>query len=279
MTDNDSLEEKKRKKRLPHTEMSVWAVERIRLFFVSSFGLGCFNDRRAPLISVGLFGSGSVAVLSRIHENLLNLFVVIGRKGFVTGSEVEDLTAASLVSAAGTEYFAAGEPADEYEFIGFGNHEVFAVGFFVFEDDVFADAFCDGMTLVDNPEDFLVAGFTPLEVVGGSTHELLEDLGCVAGVENYETHAFDYASVYAVYDFIRNIAVTHMTTPEKYVGFSENFLGKTAFGIVKGSCGNFVSCRFEGTCDAHMNTVGIKRLYGFVGFFMSELIPNCDFHL
>ena len=40
----------------------------------------------------------------------------------------------------------------------------------------------------DNPEDFLVAGFTPLQFAGRSTAELLEDLGCMTGVKNNETH-------------------------------------------------------------------------------------------
>ena len=60
----------------------------------------------------------------------------------MTGTEVENLAAASLEGAAGTEYFPAGEPGDKQQFIRFRNQEMFAIGFFVFQNDLFVDALC-----------------------------------------------------------------------------------------------------------------------------------------
>ena len=93
------------------------------------------NSRRNPAVLVGV-GLGSADELSCVDEDLLDVGVVVGRNGFVTRTEVEDLTAASLVGAAAAEYFAAAEPADEDEFVGLGNEEVFAVGFFVFDTEI-----------------------------------------------------------------------------------------------------------------------------------------------
>ena len=127
----------------------------------------------AVLVGVGLCGAN---VLRRVYENLLNILVVVGRNGFVTRTEVEYLAASSLVNASAAEYFAACEPADEEKLVRCGYSEVFAVGFFVLENYLFVDAFSDGMTLLYNPKDFLVAGFTPLEVAGRCSAKSLESL-------------------------------------------------------------------------------------------------------
>ena len=204
---------------------------------------------------------------------------MVGRYGFVTGLEVEDLTATAIEYASAAEYFAAGEPADVDELIGCGDDEVFSVGLLVRNNDSVTKTAGDGVTGSDGPEDLLVIRFSPLEVECVGSNELAEDLRSVAGVKNYESHTVHYASVNLIYNLIRNVIVAEVSPPVENVGVGEDLVGESTFGIVEGCSANLESCFCEKTCDAHVNTVGVDLLYGFVVLFVIEFIPNCNFHV
>ena len=56
-----------------------------------------------------------------VDQHLLHVGLMVDREGFVAGLEVEDTAVAALEAATAAENFAAGEPADENEFVGFGD--------------------------------------------------------------------------------------------------------------------------------------------------------------
>lgn len=63
----------------------------------------------------------------RIHDDLLDLRLIIDWERLMTRAEVEHLTLAAVPAAAAAEHLAALEPADEYLLVRLRDIEVFAV--------------------------------------------------------------------------------------------------------------------------------------------------------
>ena len=212
-----------------------------------------------------------------ISDYLLNVFVVECGVGFMSGLEVEDLAVAACEGATATEYFAAIEPADEDNFVGIRNIEGFAVHFFIFEKESVLYALCDGMVGLYDPDAF-TGMITPLQVTGGA-HELSEDLGVVAGMENHETHTAENSCLYAVNDFVAYSGVTHMSPPNENVGVCKDFFCQAVLFHVErgGTYLNIVTFEngFQITVNAARVDFGNER----IAFFVKIFIPNRNFHV
>src|SRR5699024_7025435 len=96
-----------------------------------------------------------------VCDDLLDIFIIVGWICFVSWAEIKDFALAAFKCGAASEYFAAFEPADKYEFVWCWDVKVFAVHFFFFEFDKFANASCNRVAWVDYPEAFFFVCFTP----------------------------------------------------------------------------------------------------------------------
>ena len=70
-----------------------------------------------------------------VLDDLLNVFVLEGLVGLVTGLEVEYSSVTARKGATASEYLAAVEPTEEDHLVGLGNIKAFAVHFLRLEDE------------------------------------------------------------------------------------------------------------------------------------------------
>ena len=109
-----------------------------------------------------------------IFDNALNVFVLEGAVGFVTGLEVEDLSVAASPSASASEYLTAVEPTHKNNIVGIGNIKALAVHLLGLENEGLGNACGDGMIRHYRPNSFTCI-ISPLKIAG-STHKSAEDL-------------------------------------------------------------------------------------------------------
>ncbi len=159
----------------------------------------------------------------RVLQHELDIRLIVDREGFVAGAEVEDLARSPMEAAAAAEDFAAGKPAHEDQRVGRRDVEALAVHLHVRNLDVFAQALRDGVSRLHDPEPLFLAGFAPLQIARGS-HQALENLGEMAGVEDDEAHAVQHALIHAVDNLILHVAVRHVAPPDQHVGVVQHLL-------------------------------------------------------
>ena len=213
--------------------------------------------------------------VNSIGDDALNILIVEGGAGFVTGLEVEDLTCAAEEAAACAEDEAVLIPCAEYQFIGLGNVEGLAVKLFLLDEEVVGDACGNGMSGEQIPHDLLLIT-APRKVTVGADNGL-EGLGVVAGVECDEAHLAEiYAILDLLYQLVIDFAVSHVTPPKQNIGVFQNIIRQTLIGIVESGQTNLkILVLVEKCLDGGMQTVGVDRLDVFLRLFVTELVPNC----
>ena len=103
-----------------------------------------------------------------VLDDLLNVFILEGLVGLVTGLEVENSAVAAGKGAAASEDLTAVEPTEEDDLVGLGNVKAFAVHLFGLKHEGLVNACGDRVVGLDGP-DALLGVVSPLEVTG-STH-------------------------------------------------------------------------------------------------------------
>ena len=103
----------------------------------------------------------------------------------------------------------------------------------MFNLDIFAKSRGDGMIAVDYPEALDLASLAPLERTGCS-HQLAEDFGEMAGVQNDQPHAFPDAFLHALNNGVAHLAMDLVAPPEQYIGALQTHFGQAMLGHVLG---------------------------------------------
>ena len=103
-------------------------------------------------------------------------------------AEVHDSPGAATPRAQTAEDFSTGKRADHDRFFRLGDVEVFAVHFFLVDDEVIIDVLHDRMAGARDPQHFAIVALAPLQVARGA-HQLLEDLGKMTAVQHDQAHA------------------------------------------------------------------------------------------
>ena len=201
-----------------------------------------------------------------VLDDLLNVFVLEGLVGLVTGLEVEYSSVTARKGATASEYLAAVEPTEEDHLVGLGNIKAFAVHLLGLEDEGLANACSDRVVGLYRP-DALLGVVSPLEVTS-RTHESAEDLGVVSRMENYESHTGKYSLLHSVNYLVRHLIVSHMSPPDKYVGVLKDFIGKTAFLVVKRCGAHLDIIALEEICYVTVNSSGVILKYRRMSFFV-----------
>ena len=212
--------------------------------------------------------------LDTIVQDLLNIFVVEGTACFMTGLEVEDLTASAMIGTAGTEDVTVFKPGDEQKLIGLGNHKGFAVHFLGTEIDIFGNTCGDRMRRENIPQNFVLI-VTPQQLTG-CTDDLTERLGHMRGVHCDKAHTVVInALLDSLNQRIINIAVCHMTPPHEDIGVVQNIIRQTLIGIVKSRETYFqIIMLIEEILNTAMDTLGVNFTDEFLGFFVSVFVPD-----
>ena len=96
-----------------------------------------------------------------VFNYALDVFVVEGREGFMTGTEIENASVSAREGHAAAEHFAAGEPAGEDQFVGLCNVKMLAIGLLMLQFLIFGQTGSDRMRGSRDPKAFLVAAFAP----------------------------------------------------------------------------------------------------------------------
>ena len=130
-------------------------------------------------VAGGIVGASPVYC---VGDYALNIGIVEGFAGLMTGLEVKYLSRTADEASSGTEDIAVLKPRAEYERIGLGNVEGLGVELLFLDQKMLGDACGNGMGGVDVPHD-LVEVVAPKQVAG-STYHTAEHLGIVAGVED-----------------------------------------------------------------------------------------------
>ena len=167
-----------------------------------------------------------------VADDGADVLVVVGGAGFVTGLEVEELAVAPVPQAAGAEYLAAAEAAQEYQLIGGGNVEEFTVHFFLPKINAFRHIPGNGMTGIDAPKLFFVA-LPPAQGAGGAK-QLPHGLAQVTGVEDDEAHAPAHMVTDPGGDFVGNVLMGDVPPPEQHVGVLKHLLTEAALLHLQG---------------------------------------------
>ena len=234
--------------------------------------LECLEVRAGDLKVLLNGASPSYSVL----DNLLNVLVLEGLVGLVTGLEVEDSAVAACEGATASEYLAAVEPTHKDYILGIGNIKGLAVHLLGVENEGLVNSCSDGVVGLNCP-DALSCAVSPLEITGGAA-ELAEDLGVVAGVKNYESHSAKHSLMYSVYYLIGYLVVRHVSPPDHNVGVVNYCLCKTALLVVKSSGANLDVVALKYVCEVSVKTAGVELKYSGVGFFVIIFVPNCNLH-
>src|SRR5262249_58672969 len=118
-----------------------------------------------------------------VHDDLLDLGLVVDRQGLVARAEVEDLAPAALVGAAAAEDLPALIPVDKHERVRSRHVEGLAVHLGVRDLEVFAKTGGDEMARRDDPDPLLLADLAPGQAAA-RPHQAAKDLREVPGVED-----------------------------------------------------------------------------------------------
>ena len=212
-----------------------------------------------------------------VLDDLLNVFILEGLVGLVTGLEVEYSAVTAGEGATASEYLSAVEPTEEYYLVGLGNIKALAVHLFGLENEGLVNACGDRVVGLDGP-DALLCVVAPLKVTG-STHKSAEYLGVVTRVKNDKTHTAKDCILNSVNYFVRNLVVSHMTPPDKNVGVFKDLFCKTALLVVE-SCGaSFDVVASKHICKIAVNTAGVILKHYGMCFFMVIFIPYSNLHI
>src|SRR5262249_39607181 len=150
-----------------------------------------------------------------------NLGLVVDWQRFVARTEVEDLAATALVSAAAPEDLASLVPADEDEGIRRRNVKRLAVHLAVRDDEGLANAGGDRMAGCYDPDALFLADLAPGQIARRS-HQPAKYFGMMARMEDDEPHAVEHSLLYPVDDPIFDLAVRHVSPPGQNVGVGKD---------------------------------------------------------
>ncbi len=218
-------------------------------------------------------GDGSCPV-NGVGDDALNVGVVEGGAGLVTGLEIEDLARVAEVGHTCAEDVAVLIPRAEDELVRLGNEEGLGVKLLGFDEELVGNACGDGMGREQIPHNLSLVA-SPSEVTH-CTDDGTEGLGVVRGVERDEAHlAHINAALDLGYESVVYLSVSHMSPPDENVGIVKHLVRKTLIGIVEGGKSYFdVIVLRKKFADSGVQTVRIDSLTGLIGLFVSEFIPD-----
>lgn len=216
--------------------------------------------------------------MNRIGDDLLNVGVIEGAAGLVTGLEVEYLSCTTVEASTASEDVSVLIPTDEEKSVRLGNIERLGIDLFGFDEEVIRETCTDGVTGIYVPHDLLL-NTTPLEVAV-SSDDSLEGLGVVTRVESDEAHLTEVNSLLdPCNELILDFLVETVTPPNKNVGVFEDLIGKTLTFIIKsGESYGDLFVLLEKFTDGCVETVGVEFFCFFFLLFMSEFVPYSDFN-
>jgi len=211
-----------------------------------------------------------------VSNDFLNIGVVEGTAGLVTGLEVEYLTNAARPCTACTEDVTVLKPCTEYKIIRLGNEEGLGIKLVCLKLECLGKTLCDRMCRIEIPDNLLNV-VTPLKVTG-TTEKLTEGLGVMCGVETDKAHTLAvYAANYLVNELVLYLSVEAVTPPKKNIGIVKNLIGKTLIGIVKTADANIhVVIFIKKILYSCMDTVGIALIcLALCVSLMAVFMPYC----
>ena len=141
----------------------------------------------------------------------------------MAGAEIEDIAGTTTPGETRTENLTALEPGNEdgLERLRYG--KLLAIHLLVFQLEMLGQAGGDRVAGIDGPQAFAFARLAPLQCAR-RTHQALERLGEVAGMQDDEAHAFPDALGDALHNVILNCAVVLVAPPDENVGLVEALL-------------------------------------------------------
>ena len=127
-------------------------------------------------------------------------------------------------------------------------------------------------------EDTLVGVIAPAQIAAG-THQALEDLGMMTGVEHHQTHAMENTVTHAGNHFIGYFVMTHMTPQDEHIGGIEHLIGQTGFGHVQGGNADIgIGDLTDDGGNGAVQTFGMDFHHLGLGFFVQIFIPYGNIH-
>lgn len=185
---------------------------------------------------------------------------------------MEDLALVAPVAAAAPEYFPALEPADEFQLVGSRHPEALAIHLRVRNLEVLADPRGDGMTRLNHPHPFLLAGLAPAQFPRRS-HELTEDPGVVGGVQGYEAHSPENAIENTFDNTITHVVVGQAPPPDQHVTVGQGLRGEAVFRLVKDRGADDYTLSTQVGRDRLVQPVRVAGHRPRVGLLVAILVP------
>ena len=192
----------------------------------------------------------------------------------MAGAEVKYFSGTALEGNAGAEHFTAFKPGHENGFEGFGNGEGLAIHFLVFDLDILAKASGDGMVAVDHPQALNFPRFAPFQRTWRA-HQLAENLGEVAGMQDDEPHALPNALLHAFNDSVADCPMDLVAPPEQDIGVFQPLFSQAVFRHVLGcDLKRNVLGPIKGLGNGPVNALRIELGHERIGFFVFVFIPD-----
>ena len=168
----------------------------------------------------------------RVADHPLDVLIVIGGIGFVSGAEIEDPAVAPPPGGAAPEHLTAREPGDEDQFIRSGDAKRLAVHLLRRQLEIVAQAGRDRVRRTHVPQALPVVRFAPFQRTG-IAHQRPEDLGVVRRVQHDEAHALEHPAMHAGNHLVLNLGVGQVAPPREHVGFLKDGGGQSVGRFVK----------------------------------------------
>jgi hypothetical protein len=193
----------------------------------------------------------------------------------MAGAKIENLPTPTSEAAPTPKDLAALKPAHEHQLIRLRNVEGFTVHLGSGDLKVGAEARCDRMPGLDDPQSFLLPSFTPLQVTGGA-HQALKDFRLVPRMQHEESHTLENMLLYTIHSGIIHLLVKNMSPPEQYVRLTEHVFTQTVFSFIESRGAGTKALFLEMTGECVVYPVWIDLLDSFVDLFVAILVPNRD---
>src|SRR5690606_2513282 len=94
------------------------------------------------------------------------------------------------------------------------------------------------MATVDHPKPFTLARLPPFQRAG-SSHQALEYLGEMAGMEHDQPHALKDALCHTLDDFVADAAMVLMSPPDQHIGSGKTLFAQAMFRFLQGRSRRF----------------------------------------
>ena len=161
----------------------------------------------------GFRSAGRLSPYNRVVDYLPYIIAVECGIGFMPGTEVEDLSHASVEAATAPEYLSAREPAYKYQLIGIGNLKPLAVCFLLGQLNIFGKVSRDGVAGLYDPDSLLFVIFPPFGAAYG-THKFYEGLCEVPRVKNNKAHSIQNSLFYPLGNLFAYHVMRYMAPPD-----------------------------------------------------------------